>query len=146
MKGKEASGGRTIKTLQFGELTFEDKHIFHFENGLLGFEELHDFVLISEEESLPFKWLLSVEKPEIGFPLLSPWHIDLNYNPGDNLNLKKLVIMSVITLEDEAGIMTANLKAPVVLDVENQKGEQVILPTDKYSPNHAITHKEKIEN
>lgn len=142
MKGNEASGRRTIKTLQFGEITFEDKHIFHFDNGILGFEELHNFVLISEEESLPFKWLLSVDKPEIGFPMLSPWHIDLNYNPGDNFDLNKSVIMSVITLEDEAGIMTANLKAPIILDVVNQKGEQVILPTDKYSPNHAITKKD----
>ncbi|TAL69613.1 MAG: hypothetical protein EPN82_06140 [Bacteroidetes bacterium] len=141
MKGTKASGGRTIKTLQFGELTFEDKHIFHFENGLLGFEELREFVLISEEETLPFKWLLSIEKPEIGFPLLSPWHIDLNYNPGDNFDLKKVVFMTVVTLEDEAGLMTVNLKAPIMLDVENQKGEQIILPTDKYSPTHVIVHK-----
>ena len=141
MGGNKASGRRTIKTLQFGELTFEDKHIFHFENGLLGFEELRDFVLISEEETLPFKWLLSIEKPEIGFPLLSPWHINLNYNPGEFYDLKKLVILTVVTLEDEAGLMTANLKAPVILDVENQKGEQVILPTDKYSPTFVITGK-----
>lgn len=129
---------RKIITLQFGELYIEPKHIFYFPDGLLGFEDLREFVLISEEETIPFKWLISIEKPVIGFPLLSPWHIDVSYNPGDDFNLEKEVIFVVVTLEDEKGLMTANMKAPIILDVETQKGRQVILPTDKYTPNHVI--------
>ena len=143
MKENQLSPARKILTQQFGELTIEDKHIFNFPNGLLGFEDLHEFVLISEEETVPFKWLLSVDKPEIGFPLLSPWHIEIGYDPGNNFDLNKQVIMVVVTLENEEGSMTANLKAPVVLDVEKQSGEQLILPSDKYSPTHLIVAKEK---
>jgi flagellar assembly factor FliW len=133
-----AGSARKIKTLQFGELDIEQSHIFNFPNGLLGFEDLREFVLISEEETVPFKWLICVEKPEIGFPLLSPWHIDLTYEPGNDFNLQREVILCVITLEDEKGLMTANMKAPVILDVIEQTGKQIILPSDKYIPNYII--------
>ena len=130
---------RQISTAQFGELSISQEHIFIFSEGLLGFEDLHEFVLISEEETVPFKWLISIERPEIGFPLLSPWHIDLSYDPGNDFDLNRQVIMLVITLEDGRGHMTANMKAPVIFDVENQSGGQIILPSDKYSPNYIIT-------
>jgi flagellar assembly factor FliW len=143
MEEKMVSGRRKINTHQFGELTVEAKHIFVFQNGLLGFEDLREFVLISEEETEPFKWLISIEKPEIGFPMLSPWYIDLSYDPGNAFDFNKQVIMVVVTLENEEGLMTANMKAPIILNVENQSGEQLILPSDKYSPTHLIVSREK---
>jgi flagellar assembly factor FliW len=108
---------------------------------MLGFEDLREFVLISDEETVPFRWLISIEKPEIGFPVLSPWYIDLSYNPGRDFNIDREVIFAVITLEDERGHMSANMKAPVILDVMDHTGRQVILPTDKYLPNFIIPNK-----
>jgi len=128
----------TIKTLQFGEITVEPQHVFYFDNGLLGFEDLRRFVLIHEEETAPFKSLISLEEPKIGFPLLSPWHLDIEYDPGNNYDLEKLVFFNIITLEDELGRMTANMKAPIILDVFEQSGQQVILPKDKYLPDYEI--------
>jgi flagellar assembly factor FliW len=137
------SKNRKIKTFQFGEIEVEEKHIFYFDNGILGFEELREFVLISEEHTNPFKWLISLDASEIGFPLLSPWHIDLEYDPRLDLDYEKEVIMVVVTLENEKGMMTANMKAPIIFDVKDQKGKQIILPSDKYSPSHVIVRKEK---
>ena len=134
---------KRIVTLQFGEIEVEQKHIFKFSEGVFGFEDLREFVLISEEDTVPFRWLISLEKPEIGFPLLSPWHIDLNYNPGKDINLENEVIMVIITLENDKGVMTANMKAPVIMDVANQTGKQIILPSDKYSPNFVVINKNR---
>ena len=133
-----AMTSKIIKTTQFGEIEVDEEHIFIFDEGVLGFEDLKEFVLIAEEETIPFKWLISVESPEIGFPLLSPWHIDLTYNPTNDFDIDKEVIMVVITLEDDKGLMTANMKAPLILNVDNLKGKQVILPSDKYSPAFVI--------
>ena len=36
------------------------------------------------------------------------------------------VILVIITLEDEKGVMTANMKAPLILDVKKQTGKQLI--------------------
>lgn len=131
----------TIKTPHFGELVVSRDMIFHFDNGMLGFENLNNFVVVSEEESAPFKWLISIESPDIGFPMLSPWLIDLKYTPGNSYNVEKLVFFVVITLEDGQGKMTANMKAPVILDTDNLKGEQIILPFDKYSTHYIIEEK-----
>jgi flagellar assembly factor FliW len=136
-----ANAERTIQTSQFGELTFGQDHIFTFDEGVLGFEDLRGFVLISDEATDPFKWLISVEKPEIGFPLLSPWHLDVKYNPGKSFDLEKEVLLVVITLENNDGVMTANMKAPIVLNVETQAGRQVILPSERYTPTFIIPKK-----
>ncbi|GAB1370961.1 flagellar assembly protein FliW [Candidatus Kapaibacterium sp.] len=129
---------RKIVTLHFGELIIENDYIFMFPEGILGFENLREFVLISEEESEPFKWLISIDEPNIGFPLLSPWLIDIEYNPGKNFAFENLVLFCIVTLEDENKQMTANLKAPIVLNTEKQTGEQIILTNDKYSTNQVI--------
>lgn len=129
---------RKIITLHFGEITVASDYIFTFPEGVLGFEYLREFVLISEEETAPFKWLVSIEEPEIGFPLLSPWLLDLQYNPGKSYDVDKLVFFVIVTLEDENHQMTANLKAPIILDPEVQDGKQVILSSEKYSTNFII--------
>jgi flagellar assembly factor FliW len=133
---------RIISTFQFGDIEVGERHIFYFDNGILGFEQLREFVLISEEQTNPFKWLISLDETEIGFPLLSPWHIDIEYDPGLDIDYEKEVIMVVITLENEKGMMTANMKAPIIFDVRDQKGKQIILPSDKYSPSHVIVRKD----
>ncbi len=131
----------TINTPYFGDLAVSKDMIFHFEDGMLGFEDLKNFVIVSEEESAPFKWLISIEKPEIGFPLLSPWLIDIQYSPGNQYDVEKQIFFAVITLENEEGKMAANLKAPIILDTDNLKGYQIILPFDKYSTNYVIEEK-----
>lgn len=129
---------RKVVTDQFGTLEVEERFIFNFPNGLFGFETLREFVMIHQEETAPFRWLISLEEPSIGFPLLSPWHVDLSYKPSSDIDLDVEVIMVVITLEDENGLMTANMKAPVVFNVGEKSGRQVILPSDKYSTNYVI--------
>jgi flagellar assembly factor FliW len=67
------------------------------------------------------------------------------YDPGPEFDLEKQVLMVIVTLEDENKQMTANMKAPIVFDVENQKGWQTILMNDKYSTNFVIPKKTKQE-
>lgn len=138
MTEKKNTKAKHIRTLQFGELDIEAKYIFNFKDGLLGFEELSEFVLISEEETVPFRWLISIEQPAIGFPLLNPWLLDANYEPGMKIDMNKDVLMVVVTLEDEKGLMTANMKAPIIFDIANLTGKQLILTSDKYSTNYVI--------
>jgi len=136
---------RKITTLHFGELEVEPQYVFIFDNGLLGFENLREFVLISHDETAPFKWLISLEEPNIGFPLLSPWFVDLSYKPGRFYDPDKHALFAIVTLNNSDNSMSVNLKAPISLDVDNQTGEQVILPTDKYSPEFIIKGELKAE-
>ncbi len=124
--------------MQFGELEIADENIFTFPEGILGFEDLKKYVLISDDNTAPFKWLLSIDSPEIGFPIISPWLIDLSYSPGKNYDYNQTIPMVIVTIGGGVGNMTANLKAPILLDISDCTGEQIIIPTDKYSTNEVI--------
>ena len=132
---------KKITSSNFGELEIQPETIFFFENGILGFDYLKNFVLLTEDETEPFKWLLSIDEPEIVFPILSPWYVIEDYNPGKNFNTDSQVFFSIVTLDDGNGNITVNFKAPILLDIVEQRGEQIILPTEKYSLNHIITTK-----
>lgn len=128
-----------INTIHFGELEIEANHIYSFPEGLFGFEDLTSYVLISEEETEPFKWLISIDNPDIGFPLISPYFIEPEYNPGKNIDFDVEVPLCVVTLGDKNTNMTVNLKAPVMFNVKELIGKQIILLSDKYSTTHSIT-------
>ncbi|MCB0701222.1 MAG: flagellar assembly protein FliW [Candidatus Kapaibacterium sp.] len=129
-----------IKTLHFGEIEIENDKIFHFPDGLLGFEDFNSFVLINHEETAPLRWLISIDDPTIGFPLINPWMVDIKYNPGKNVDLEKEAAFVVITLGNKERQMTANMKAPLVLGVETRIGRQIVMSSDKYSTKQPVIH------
>src|SRR4051812_46375449 len=53
--------------------------IIHFEEGLIGFPECKEFVLMENDHMAPFRMLQSTEKPEIGFVVLDPTTVVNNY-------------------------------------------------------------------
>ena len=83
---------------------------------------------------------MSIEEPSIIFPLISPFLIDYNYYAGREIDLEKHVLFAVVTLNDGKGNITANLKAPIVLNSDDLTGEQRILTSDKYDVNHIINN------
>ncbi|MPN34836.1 Flagellar assembly factor FliW [bioreactor metagenome] len=127
-----------ITSSYFGDIEISPNNIFYFENGMLGFDTLNNFVLISDDDIEPFKWLMALEEPEIMFPIISPWLVEPNYKPENLINIEKKVLFSVVTLDDGDGNITANMKAPIILDSVNLIGEQIILSSDKYSVNQII--------
>lgn len=127
-----------INTVHFGEIEVPKENVIVFQDGLIGFDELKEFIIISDQESEPFKWLTSIDNPAIGFPLIDPWLVIGNYNPGRSFDPNESVVLTVVTLSDAQNNMTVNLKAPVFIDIKENKGKQIILPNDKYSTNQII--------
>lgn len=128
---------RKLATEQFGEILIEERHIFTFPDGLLGFEDLRQFIIVRDERTEPVRWLLSVEHPELSFPVISPFFLVADYSPGkEYCDFQRYTPLAILTLG--AGGATANLKAPVILDVRQQRGMQIIIPSDKYSTAHPI--------
>lgn len=132
---------KIITTQQFGEIQIEEKYIFDFPDGILGFEDLTKFVLISDNETAPFKWMISIENPNIGFPLLNPMLINENYHINKHIINDDDFILVVVNLVGDRGSITANMKAPIVIELENRKGKQIVLPTDKYDTAKIINAK-----
>jgi flagellar assembly factor FliW len=121
-----------IKNQQFGEIEFNKNSVLKFENGLFGFEELKEFVLIKTEEEI-FHWLCSVNEPEIVFPLFLLKAIDKDY-PADEKN----EAFGVVTLNSDPAKISINMKAPVYIDSQLKQGRQVILDNSKYPVKHNL--------
>ena len=139
---KESSTVVKLSTSNFGNLSIEKENIITFEQGLLGFEELKQFAIIAVEECLPFEWLVSLEDPMVAFPILNPTFFFSDYKPSlskDDLVLldikkeKDVEMFCIVTLGKKPEDVTLNLKGPILINMKNKIGKQVVLTEDYYS-------------
>lgn len=121
-----------IVTSQFGKIKFSEVNIINFEAGIIGFENLKNYILLKKDEEF-FYWLNSIEEPEIAFPLFGLRVIDDSYPASDNNEP-----FGIVTLNKEPLQVTINLKAPVYLDQERKKGVQKILDDENYPLNYKL--------
>lgn len=137
-----------INTKHFGEIEIKEENILYFEEGILGFEEVHKFGLInSEDPESPFSWIQSTEQPDLAFALVNPFAIKKDYDFELNdayVNLlgiqdpSQVGVYSIVVVPEDLKKISMNLKAPVVVNTSNKKAAQVILDTDKYTVRHFI--------
>jgi flagellar assembly factor FliW len=125
------------KNRQFGELEFDDEHVLTFPEGIIGFEDCRRFVLINDEDSQPFRWLVSIEDEEISFPLLNPKIFIPGYHTG-NRQKDDATILVVASLSKEIERSTVNLRSPVIIMNKTKTGKQVILEEETYALKHPL--------
>lgn len=130
-----------IPTAHFGEVEIDEAKILTFEDGLPGLEEDTRFAILSNEESQPISWLQSLDHPEIALPVIDPFLLcpdyafDVSDEDIEKLELKDIhdaFVLSVLVIPKNVRDMTINLSAPVVINVRNGKGRQIILDDKKY--------------
>lgn len=136
-----------VVTQQFGELDVSEEQVISFPNGIIGFEELHRFVIIDDEDFEPFRWFISLDKKEFGFPVIDPFLLTDDYLDEFPPSLTKRIkadkaiydIFCVVTLKGENEKVTINLKGPLIIDYDQKEGKQVILTSDELSVSHVIS-------
>ncbi len=134
-----------IDTKNFGKIEIDDNRIYTFECGIPGFFDLKKFAVITDEEedgkSSPFSWLQSIEDKDISFIIMDVFNILPDYNPlvaDDELDDlgeitdDSLAIYNIVVIPSVVSKMTVNLKAPVVINLNTNKGKQIITKNDDY--------------
>ncbi len=125
-----------IQTSRFGPVSLQNDDVIDFPEGILGFGNLRKFVLLDDPNDEIFAWLQSCELPQIAFPVLEPELFASNYQVAltkhdlESLGLQKESksrAFSIITIPDDPTQMTANLKAPVVVNIEKRCARQIVL-------------------
>lgn len=137
-----------LQTRQFGEVDYDETQLVTFPEGIAGFEEYTRYLLVEAEDYLPFLLLLSVEEPEIGFPLIPASALWEGYAPAvaeEELKVleltnpdDELMVFSIVTLGKGRGEITANLRAPIYFNTTKRIGTQVIVGDDRYPIRHEI--------
>jgi len=125
-----------IKTTRFGLVELASEDILTFHEGLLGFQDLRQFVLLDDPNDDIFAWLQSCELPSIAFPILEPELFGHKYstvlNKTDHESLRMQagqtpIFFSIITIPDDPTQMTANIKAPIIINLEQKIARQCVL-------------------
>ncbi len=131
-----------INTTRFGEVEVQKDDLFTFPEGLLGFQDLRNFVLLDDPNDDIFAWLQSCELSSIAFPILEPeifghnYHSKLTKSEIEFLKLKadqNPVFMNIITIPDDPTQMTANIKAPIVINQNEKIARQCVLQDNTYA-------------
>ena len=121
-----------LQTYQFGEVEFDDGSILSFKEGIIGFENLTKYVLLSQDDGL-FHWLTSVEEPEIVFPLISARLLMKDYDETVDFEA-----FGIVKFDKNPANITVNLKAPVYVSQGQKTGFQRIFDTENYPMDYKL--------
>ena len=110
--------------------------IIHFDEGLIGFSEFKDFVLMENESLAPFRLLQSLESPQVGFLVLEATALVNNYydlvpareweSLGVNGKTKPLAFV-IVVIGNTPQSSTGNFQAPLLVNHDKMVGKQIIL-------------------
>ena len=112
-----------------------------FEKGIPGFENYRYFNVNIVEGNKKFYNIVSKEDSNVGFISISPFDIKKDYEIDlddefikelDIKDEKDVLVICLITLGKSLKDSTANLKAPIIINIKNNRGKQLILQDDKY--------------
>ena len=131
-----------IQSNRFGLLEIEESQVLEFVCPIIGFEDVKNFALFEHEADSPFFWLHSLEDPDLAFVLTNPTHFGFQYEfeipteEANRLNLKTeddVLIYTLVTVpDDEPNKLTANFKAPIVINKNTHQAMQFVIPQDNY--------------
>lgn len=130
-----------VRTKTKGVVSVEEKKLLHFPEGIMGFEDFHNYALI-ESEYEPFIWLQSVDKQSLAFLLVDPFLICSEYEADiddaaltaiDVISPEDIVVMTIVTIPHDDSPITANFLGPVVINRRNNKCVQVVLNDSRWT-------------
>lgn len=134
-----------LNTTFFGEIDIDKSQVIHFQDGLPGFEDMKDFVILNNydtDDPVPFMWLQSTQDSTLAFVVTIPFFMRPDYEfeiPNDicsRLDLKdpsQAGIYSICKIGGSIDSMTVNLRSPIIVNVENKQAVQLVLTDTRYS-------------
>jgi flagellar assembly factor FliW len=140
----------SIKTTRFGTIEIDESKKIHFPDGLLGFFDKRDFIILEHKPGSPFMWLQSTDTPDLAFVMINPFIIkgdylkDLSHDEEALLksNGDEITVFTLVTIpRGDVEKATVNLMGPVVIESKSGKAKQVILANGGYSHCHPLIMK-----
>ena len=129
-----------IQTDYRGEVDYQEDDVIHMTDSLYGFEGVKKFILIANvEPGLPFHWLQSIEDESLTFVITDPflfvekYDFELDDRTVEQLNIESvedILVYTTAIIPEKVEDITINLKSPIIINLKERKGKQVILNED----------------
>ena len=130
-----------IQTKRFAALEIDENKIILMQKGILGFEDYKRFFLLMPSAGEPLMWLQAVDEPALAFVVANPCVIKGDYEPAimendlELLDIKRgedIVLLAIVTVHSQPLRVTANLRAPILINAVNRKANQIVLDEPTY--------------
>lgn len=141
-----------ITTARFGDLQIEANNIINLSPGLLAFEDLTRYILLDIAESPFFKWLQSLDNPELAFLLVDPFTVkkdyivDINDELVEKLSIsdaKDVLVYTMVNVPPSGfQAATTNLIGPLIINWPTRQGRQIIIDGENYTIKHPLVPKD----
>jgi len=140
-----------ITSERFGAIAADDSMTILMAAPVLGFPETSSYVLVEDGPGSPFTWLQSVQQPELAFAAVNPFDFYAQYDfelaraDQDDLQLdrsEEAHVLVLISIPPRPQDMTANLVAPIVINLRNRRAKQVVLYDSLYTTRHYLLPEE----
>jgi flagellar assembly factor FliW len=132
-----------ISTTRFGKLTIEEADVLTFVDGLIGMEDCRRWVLLADAQNFALGWLQSLDRPELALGVVSPrrfvpeYRVRVARREIQSLGLASPNDAQVLAIVSHTGgNLALNLKAPLVIHVNERLGRQIVARDD-----HAVQHR-----
>lgn len=144
-----------IQTKYLGLVSIDETAIIHFQNGIPGFNDERQFVVLELPGNPLFQILQSVSTWNIAFILTNPhqfyqqYRFKLDDSTIEALSLQTeedVAVFSIVTLKQPFETSTINLKAPLIINTQKKYGKQVILNDEDYPTKASITPKKTMRS
>lgn len=129
----------TFQSSRFGEMQVSASSLIDVPAGIIGFPHATRYVML--EHKYPVSWLHAVDDPNLAFVVIDGFEIGQQFEFKPPLNDKdcdfkeddEFAILIVVTVRPDPRLTTANLKAPIFVNMRNRRGVQVIFDDPRYS-------------
>jgi flagellar assembly factor FliW len=131
-----------IESSRFGTIEVPNAIVLELPQGMIGFPEHTQYVLLKQRPDSVFMWLHSTTDPQLAFPVVLPWafHWEYEVKLGDEdleaievTNAAQIAIMCVVNVGADVRKGTINLFSPIVINNDTRLAKQVINTADGYS-------------
>ena len=135
-----------VDTKAYGLIEVDEKQKVLLPQGLFGFEDFREYVIIDAEHQ-PFLWLQSLDEKDVAFILINPFLFRKDYEINTTKDEEKEIgltspenalIFVIVTIPQDGSPMTANLQGPILINKQNMTGTQAILTDMKWRTRHDI--------
>lgn len=146
----QKEGATLTFNTRFGEIELREDRLLEFPQGLFGFRECTQFGLakLPSVENSPLMLLQCVNQPSIAFLVADPSQLGVEISTTDitealsetKMPQSETQFLTILTLYDQGDsyYLTANVKAPVLINSASRTGTQFIFSNKGYSTQHKL--------
>jgi flagellar assembly factor FliW len=135
------------QTARFGRIHVRPDEVIVFPNGIPPFGAYSRYCLIELRAEAPVQWIQCLDEPALVFAAINPvlvvpeYAIEITEADARDLELRAsddASLLALLAAHEHPRRVTANLRAPIVINHVRRLGKQVILPAADYAVQHVV--------